>query len=52
MMDEYVTKQRQVVVLAEHAVERFDPTLIGDQLMIAAAREQAEMEPVILPPVA
>ena len=46
--DEYFSKQHQVVVLAEHAVKRFDSTLVRDQMVATAPFEQPDMKPVVL----
>src|SRR6266576_2743243 len=48
VVDEHLTKQHEVVVLAEHAVERFDPALVGIEPIAAAAFEQAHVKPVVL----
>src|SRR5206468_4080383 len=46
--DQHFVEQHQVVVLAENAVERFEPALIGEQPLAAAALEQADVEPMVL----
>src|SRR5262245_1179243 len=46
--DQHVLEQHQVVVLAENAVERLEPALIGEQPVAAAALEQADVEPMVL----
>src|SRR5262249_6387442 len=45
---ENLLQQHDVVILAEDAVERLEPPLVPQQLVAAAAFEQADVEPVIL----
>src|SRR4029079_17170596 len=46
--DQKFAQKNDVVVFAQNAVERFDPPLVGDEMIAAPPLEQAAVEPVIL----